>query len=153
MKVLYIATGILAAATLLVFACSNYKPPILADIHCASRTDCRAASEKFNQVVHAMYPVGSNQDLLDRDLLSERFTQQHKGITRCSKRTDVPIVGKTVVGCPAWDTNWNPQHALWYWTCDVGEVLCNRYAGVVWSSDAQGHITYLQAYYEVTKGF
>jgi len=63
MKVRYVAAGVFAAGALLLIAHSGYKrtynsyrPPILADFRCVSRTDCRAASEKFNQVVHAKYP-------------------------------------------------------------------------------------------------
>jgi hypothetical protein len=46
----------------------SYIPPVLADMNCAGPDNCGAASRRLNDLIHAKYPMGSRQDILDRDL-------------------------------------------------------------------------------------
>jgi hypothetical protein len=129
----------------------SYVPPALAGMDCASDTNCSAASRRFSDRIHAKYPIGSKQDILDRDLTAQRFKPMYRGITHCTKPGEVDKIGVTAVRCPAYDINWNPQQALMYWNCRAA-TICNHYAAVSWSSDAVGRITYLHAGITVTRG-
>jgi len=140
-----------ALAGSLAFACSKQAPPILAGIDCASPDNCAAASKRFSDRLLTKYPLGSRQDILDRDLTAQGFTREYQGITHCTKPGQVEKVGTTGVDCIPQDLNWNPQHALSASNCG-SSLFCNRYAILVWSSDTEGRITYLNAGYVVTKG-
>ena len=132
-------------------SCGKPTPPILAGIGCAKQKACSLSSQVLTARLNKKYPIGSNQDTLDRDLIAQGFERIHKGIPHCTKRGDPGKIGVTQVGCPADDPNWNPQHALWYWNCG-STLFCNRYASIFWSSDSKGRITILEGYFVVTEG-
>jgi hypothetical protein len=127
-------------------------PPILAGIDCTKENVCQRQNQALTARLLRKYPIGSNQDILDRDLMFQGFQRTYKGITRCTKKDDPPKIGVTQVDCPADNPNWNPKQSVWFATCG-GAFVCNRWASVHWSSDGQGRITSLHAGYTVTAGW
>lgn len=151
-KAAYILAGTILLGSSLM-GCDQYRstPPILVGIKCDRPNHCNSASDLFRKRLHGQYPIGSMQDALEHDLISQGFKRRYKGITHCTKPGQIEKVGTTGVACIPQDQDWNPQHGLSYWNCEGG-FTCTQYATVIWSSDAEGHITYLNAGYEVTAG-
>jgi hypothetical protein len=137
----------------LLSACNEHRPtpPILAGIKCNTPDHCGAQSKLFKDRLLAKYPSGSRQSVLEHDLISIGFERRYDGLTHCTKPGERQELRVTAVGCPTYDLNWNPQHALWYWNCDGG-FICLQYATVSWSSDSEGRITVLRAGYVTTEG-
>jgi hypothetical protein len=68
-------------------------------------------------------------------------------ITTCLPRGQEAPIGKLVIECPAWDSNWNPRNYLAYgW----GGPPCGNELSVKWSADKSGKITHLEGFYDYT---
>ena len=144
-----ISNAVLLCPILLsLMACS--KPPILNGIRCEPSDDCGAASRRFDRVVRDRFPVGSSQGALEKELLAEGFERPYPDstTTRCTSEQEISsaTVGKIVVVCPSWDAHWNPQHALVYRSSNVSP--CGYEAGILWSSDEQENLTFIEGYYD-----
>jgi hypothetical protein len=98
------------------------------------------------------FPLGSDQRLLERDLIIQKFRRYSPGITHCRKPGEILPLRVTGIDCPSWDLNWNPQHDLWYWNCERSYLVCEYYARVIWSANSRGQITHIQAGYTRAAG-
>ena len=125
-------------------------PPIVGDAYCNDWRDCSEASREFAATVQQRFPIGSNQDLVESELLKQGFHHLPSSITRCYSWKELAPIGLESMECPRWDLKWNPRHYLGY---DFGGSLwppCGKNVAVIWSSDGYGTITHIEGYYRVT---
>jgi hypothetical protein len=143
-----------AAALLAVVAVAAQKlhllsPPIVGHVSCDDWRDCRAASREFAALVQRRIPTGSNQSLVENELLKQGFHHLPPSITRCYTWKEQKPLGVEMIDCPRWDSEWNPRHYLSY---DFAGPLpvCGRNVSVLWSSDRAGKIIHIEGYYQIT---
>lgn len=146
--------NLIVVAVTMVAACASalatqrwrwLPPPIADDIKCKSWRDCREASERITLILNRQFVAGTPSRMLTSKLLAEGFHKRSIILHSCLPPGQAGRVGQTVIQCPNWDSNWNPNNELVF---EWSGVPCGNEISVRWSADKKERLVHLQGYFD-----
>jgi hypothetical protein len=127
-------------------------PPIIGQVVCNDYKpygECDSASAHATAVILRRFPIGSSALEMEEALTQQGFQRipEQENLAHCLTGDQSAPVSGPYVYCPSWDPRWVPRNDLEYhW----GSLPCDDHVEIMWSIDAKGDISHLEATYRHT---